>query len=369
MLNLKRLKDSFMEFLVTSGQLDFNQAGYQIPQIVLEAQKLDPNGGLEKPPFKLRTTLEDGGELSRMGYFITSWMAMEGVPIPHYIGGPSDKAIPLCVATAMDLSKYNHKGDIEFVFDRKGEPHADTAQLLKAKGARIVRTDSMKIGLTTGRVMGFAKERANWMLDTKKCSEFVNAVAGDGMGIAGATAILKTLYDEHPGDSLASKTLLYGQMSDGSPTIKGDVKRGDAVFLIRYPYADVKGFYGDVTNADELLLLDDSAVSYRSMMNYMKKLRTANPKTRIRDIMVPIVIEEFGWMYKNFDDYVRREWNGSNGDCLKLHVLVTSKEIIDYVHKAHLSVGGRDLVDDKAYAKAQRYFNRMERIGEKSGCR
>ncbi len=360
------LKKSYIEFLVASGQLDFYQR-YPIPQIVLEAQKSDPRGGVEKPPFKLRTALENGEELSRMDEFITNWMAMEGIKIPNYIGGPSNKAIPLCVTTAMELLKYNHNGDIGFLFDRKGEPHADTAQLLKAGGVKIVRDDNMKKGLTAGRVMKFARERAEWVRDTKKYPEFVDAVAGDGMGIAGATAVLKTLYDEYPKDSSANKTLLYGQMSDGSPTIKGDIKRGDIAFLIRYPHADTKGFYGDVENADELLLLDDSAVSCRSLINYMKKLRKANPEVKIRHIMVPIVIEELEWMREEFKDYIDREWDGSTGNNVKLHVLTTSKEIIEYVHRAHLSVGGKDLVDIEAYEKAQKYFERMEGLGRKSG--
>ncbi len=360
---LSLLKGAFIEFLVSSGQLDFNQANYPIPRIVLEAQAMDPEGGVEKPPFKLRTALEDEEELTRMSRFITSWMAMECIPIPNYIGGPSNKAIPLGVATAMELSRYNHNGDIGFLFDKKDGDPVDTAQLLRESGAEIVRTDDMDKPLTAKKVTGFAKERTAWIRGSRR---YVNAVAGDGMGIAGATAVLKTLYDETTRDGYADKKFWYGQRRDRLPAIKGDVKHGDGVFLVRYPHGDAGGFYGDTTATGELLVLDDSAVSYRSLIRYMEKLRSVNQGLNIKDIMVPIVIDEFDWMREDFDDYARREWNGSNSG-IRLHVLATSREIIDYVHRKRLSVGGRDLVDNATYENAQRYFKRMKGLGEKPG--
>ncbi len=360
---MRRLKEEYIEFLVSSGQLDFNQAGYRTPPVVADVQRVAgiSEVDIEKPPFKLKAGLKTASELAKTGDILTSWIAAEGVQVPSYIGGPSDKAAALAVATAMEMHKYT-RNNPRFIFDKKeGSQRVDVTQLLKSRNSRVVGGADMPVIYDLERLRKFAHRHAEWI---RNRPEYFDAIASEGMGLVGSTALLKTLYDEHPGDPTADKRLIQVQIEDGAPSIRGDVRRGDTTFVVRYTHPGKKGFYGDIESADNLLVLDDSVVSYRTLQNFMRKLKSANPRTRVTDIMVPIAIEELSWMREGFDRYMEEEWNGSAGD-VRIHVLTTSKEIIDYVHKRGLSIGGEPLVNDVAYQRAQSYFKRMEDIGKK----
>ncbi len=354
----------FIRYLLSTGQLTLAPSAFETPEIISELRRAAGSTKTSKPPYKIKLGSDNAAEIARSAYLLHDFIDAEGIAVPRYMGGPSKKAIPLVVATAMEIAKYD-KSDRFFLFNEKTDDRTFSMEKkLEEMGVTVLDGVEMTGQLSVHGVKGFAAQNA---AKIRAREEYFDAVVGEGVyGLAGAVAILKTLYDENHVSGPRSKKLAYEKartaVIEHTTTrnvydVKG-VERGDNVFLVS-GNRNARDVYGDIENADVVLAIDDSAVSYRSMKRYLESLRRINPKIRVSDIIELVSIEELDWTKEGFESYLSETWKIKEPK-KALHILTTSKRIFEHLHESGMTRGQVPLVNDVTLESAKAYFREIE---------
>ncbi|MFH0890341.1 MAG: hypothetical protein V1836_04365 [Candidatus Aenigmatarchaeota archaeon] len=364
------VEEQFIGFLLSTNQLSLAPSTFDTPEIISELRKAAGSYRTDKPPYKIKLGSETVAEIAKASYLLHDFIDAEGIAVPRYMGGPSKKAIPLVVATAMEIAKYD-KTDRYFVFnDKQDEGKFSIENKLKEIGVTIRGKAEMSDQLSVHGTKTFAAKCAKNIRDS---NEYFDAIVGEDIdGLVGAVAILKTLYDDNHTNGSKTKKLAYerartvieGGMRRVVYDIKG-VERGDKVFLVAKNRHRPEGeLFGYAHDADVILPIDDSAVSYRSMRKYLETLRHENPNVIVNDIIELVSIEELDCTKKGFEDYLKETWKIEDPKSA-LHILTTSKRIFNYLHKKEMTRGQEPLIDKAKLRSANEYFKEIEELAKK----
>jgi orotate phosphoribosyltransferase len=124
-------KRAFIEFLIGAGALQFGEFTLK--------------SGRVSPYFFNVGRFQTGAQITRLGEFMAEGVRA-AAPKATLVFGPAYKGIPLCLSTAMALSRGGER-DVGYLFDRKEvKTHGDTGRFVgRAPGAddRIVLVDDV----------------------------------------------------------------------------------------------------------------------------------------------------------------------------------------------------------------------------------